>query len=141
MLDEFPVQFKSTDMVMTPTSNTIFEEDNSKLLWKKDSETYDTFVAKCVFLCKRARLDIQPAVAVLATRVQKSNTQDWQSLVRLMKYLNGTKKYHLTLGIGNLRMIKWYVDTFFVVYPDFYSHIGGIMTMGTGAIQAGSMKQ
>ena len=70
MLDEFPVQFKSRDTVMTPASNIMFEEGNSKLLRKKDSETYHTFVAKCLFLCKRARPDIQPAVAVLATRVQ-----------------------------------------------------------------------
>jgi hypothetical protein len=141
MIDEFPIDFKTTDTAMTPASNKMFEDGNSKKLEKRRSEIFHTFVAKCLFLCKRARPDIQPAVAVLATKVQKSNEQDWQQLIRLMKYLNGTRKLHLTLSIDNLRVIKWYVDASFAVHPDFRSHTGGIMTMGTGAIQSGSMKQ
>ena len=35
MLDKFTVQFKSTDTVMIPASNKMFEEGNSKLLGKK----------------------------------------------------------------------------------------------------------
>ena len=58
-----------------------------------------------------------------------------------MKYLNGTKKLCLTLKIDNMKIIKWLVDASFAVHPDFRSHTGGIMTMGTGAIQSTSMKQ
>ena len=57
-----------------------------------------------------------------------------------MKYLNGTRKYHIILVIENMKIIKWYVDALFAVHPDFRSHIGGVMKMGTGAIQSGSMK-
>ena len=58
-----------------------------------------------------------------------------------MRYLNGTKTYHLTLSADDLHVIKWFVDASFAVHPDFRSHTGAIMMMGTGAIQSASMKQ
>ena len=141
MIDEYPVNLRSSDTAMTPASNTLFEIGNGKLLEKGESEIFHTFIAKCLYLCKRARPDIQPTVAVLATRVQKPNSHDWQKLLRLMKYLNGTKRYHMTLKIDNLKIVKWYVDASFAVHPDFRSHTGGVMKMGTGAIQSISSKQ
>ena len=47
----------------------------------------------------------------------------------------------LTLSADNLHVIKWYVDAAFAVHPDFWSHTGGVMTMGRGAIQSLSKKQ
>ena len=58
-----------------------------------------------------------------------------------MKYLNGTRTFHLTLGIDDIKVIKWYVDASYGVHPDLRSHTGSIMTMGTGAVQSGSAKQ
>jgi len=58
-----------------------------------------------------------------------------------MKYLNGSKRKHLTLSADNLKIIKWYVDASFAVHPDFKSHTGAVMTMGNGAIQSISRKQ
>ena len=98
-------------------------------------------MAKGLFLCKRARPDIQPTIAVLCTRVKKPNKSDWNKLVRLLKYCNGTRKDILILKADNLNVIKWYVDASFAVHPDFRSHTGGTMTMGQGAIQSISRKQ
>ena len=58
-----------------------------------------------------------------------------------MKYLHGTRGWHLTLKAGNLRVMKWYVDASFAVHPDFKSHTGGVLTMGEGAMQVVSKKQ
>ena len=98
-------------------------------------------MARALFLSKRARPDIHPTVAVLATRVKEPTEDDWKKLVRLMRYLNGTRKLCLTLGVDNVHVIKWYVDASFAVHPHFRSHTGAIMTMGTGAIQSMSKKQ
>ena len=98
-------------------------------------------MAKCLFLSKRARPDIQLTVAVLSTRVKSPTTQDWLRLERLMKYLNGTKQYHLTVAIDDLKVVKWYVDASYGAHEDFRSHTGSVMSMGTGAMQAGSVKQ
>ena len=137
MIKDFSVNFKSLDTSLTPVSSTLFEVRNSKLLNKQATETYHMFVAKGLFLCKRARPDVQPTVAVLATRVVRPNQHDWLKLVRFMKYLNGTRKYHLTLAIENMKIIKWYVVTLFAAHPDFRSHTGGVMIMDTGTIQSG----
>ena len=107
----------------------------------KQSETYHKTVARALFISKRARPDIQPTVAVLATRVKGPMESDWKKLVRLLKYLNGTREKGLTLRVDDVRVIKWYVDASFAVHPDFRSHTGGVMTMGKGAIQSQSKKQ
>ena len=66
---------------------------------------------------------------------------DWKKLVRLLKYLNGTKDLVLTLSAEDLHIIKWYVDASLAVHPDFKSHTGGAMTFGRGAVQSVSRKQ
>jgi hypothetical protein len=89
-------------------------------------------VAKALFLCKQARRDIQPTTAVLCTRVKGLNEADGAKLVRLMKYLNGTKELKVTLSADDLHFIKWYVDAIFAVPPDYKSHTGATMSYGDG---------
>ena len=133
MIDEFPVKLKSTDTATTPASNNLFEKGAEKKLDKKRAEAFHTTAAQALFMGKRVRPDIQQAILVLCTRVKEPNESDWQKLIRLMKYLNGTRKKYLTLSADDLRVIKWYVDASFAVHPDFKSHTGAVMTMGNGA--------
>jgi hypothetical protein len=98
-------------------------------------------VAKGLFLCKRARPDTQQAILVLCTRVRDPNQADWKKLMRVMKYLNGTKGENLTLSADNLRVVKWYVDASFADHPDFKSHTSVMMTLGKGAMQSIARKQ
>jgi hypothetical protein len=107
MLEVFPERLKSTDTAVTPASDGLFNEDQGKKLNKERADAYHTMVAKALFLCKRARSDIQPTIAVLYTRVKGPNKADWAKLVRLMKYLNGTRELKLTLSADNLHCIKW----------------------------------
>ncbi|CAJ1959585.1 unnamed protein product [Cylindrotheca closterium] len=140
MLDEFSVKFKEDDKQETPAGNNLLEVGKGKLLDKDQQTEFHRFVAKHLFLTKR-RLDMHPTVAILASQVQNPNQSDWHKLVRLMRYMHSTKKWHLTLSADNLRVMKWYVDASFAVHPDFKSHTGGVMTMGGGAMQAMSKKQ
>ena len=94
-----------------------------------------------MFACKRARPDIHTAIAALCTRVREPNEHDWRKLVRLIKFLNGTRADKLTLSADDLHVVKWYVDAAFAVHPDFRSHTGAVMTYGTGAAQSISRKQ
>jgi len=45
------------------------------------------------------------------------------------------------VGIGDIKVNKWYVDASYEVYEDLRSHTGSVMSMGTGALQASSGKQ
>jgi hypothetical protein len=113
MLEVFPEKLKSTDTAVTPASNGLFNEGQGKKLNEERADAYHTMVAKALFLCKRARPDIQPTIDVLCTRVKGPNEADWAKLVRLMKYLNGMRELKLTLSADNLHCIKWYVDASF----------------------------
>jgi hypothetical protein len=108
ILKYFSEKIKSTDTAITPASDGLFNEGQAKKLnQERCADAYHMMVAKALFLCKRTRpLDIQPTITVLCMRVKGPNKADWAKLVRLMKYLNGTKELKLTLSADNLHCIK-----------------------------------
>jgi hypothetical protein len=110
MLNDFPVKLGKKDVAKTPAGDNLFNLGTGAKLDTKRVEIFHTFVAKGLFLCKRARPDIQQAILVLCTRVRDPNQADWEKLMRVMKYLNGTKEENLTLSADDLRVVKWYVD-------------------------------
>jgi hypothetical protein len=141
MLNNFPVQLGKKDVVKTPAADSLFNLGTGAKLDTKRSEIFHTFVAKGLFLCKRAIPNIQQANSVLCTIVKDPNQADWEKLMRVMKYLNGTRNEYLTLSANDLRVVKWYVDASFVVHLDFKSHTGAVMTLGKGAMQSIARKQ
>jgi hypothetical protein len=139
MVNDFPEGISKSNY---PWNENLFKiDDKSPLLNKEKRELFHTFVAKGLFLCKRARPDIQPAIALLATRVQSPNEQDWSKLLKLLAYLNYTSEEVLILQIDNSHCIKWYVDAAFAVHHDKKSHTGANMTLGNGSIYSTSPKQ
>jgi hypothetical protein len=144
MLEVFPEKLKSADTAVTPASDDLFKEGQGKKLNEVCPDAYHMMVAKVLFSCKPARPDIiQPTIGVLCTRVKGPNEADWAKLVRLMKYLNGTREFKLTLSADNLHCINWYVDASFAVHPDYKSHTGATMSYGDGdgVVQSISRKQ
>jgi hypothetical protein len=141
MLNDFPVKLGKKDVAKTPAGDNLFYLGTGAKLDTKRSEIFHTFVAKGLFLCKRARPNILHAILVLCTRVRDLNQTDSEKLMRAMKYLNGTKGENITLSVDNLRVVKWYVDASFAVHPDFKSHTGAMMTLGKGAMQSIARKQ
>jgi hypothetical protein len=93
-----------------------------------------------LLLSKRAKPDIQPAIAFLSTGVAVLIVEDWDKLKRLVGYLGSTKEDILTLEVGHTFDINWYVDAAFATYADFKSYTGAFMIFGKGCIQAISTK-
>ena len=141
MIKEFPVKLKNTDTALSPAGDDLFVNKDSKKLDKTRAEQFHTWTAKALFVTKRARPDIQPAVAGLCTRVQEPNEKDWNKLMRMMKYLNRTKNMVRIISADNLTVLKWFVDASFAVHSDFKSHTGGVMIMGKGSVITMSQKQ
>ena len=137
ILDELPDDMSGE--CVTPAPNHLFEvNDNCD---KLDSETADLFhhnTAKLLFLCKRARPDIQPTVAF---RVKGPDTDDYKKLTRVMKYLRATINMPLTLEADGSNVIKWWADASYAVHPDMRSHTGGVLSLGKGAVYATSCRQ
>ena len=141
MLAEFPMEFKETDVEKTPAGENLLKAGIGKKLDVKDAEVFHTTVARALYVCKRARLDIQPTIAILCSRVRGPNTADWNKLVRMMKYLNATRNLKHTMKASDLHTVKWHVDASFAVHPDFKSHTGGTMTFGEGSVLSHCRKQ
>jgi hypothetical protein len=143
MLESFPITLGKNDVALTPASEDLFGQKGTttQKLDKEKAEAFHTTTAQGLFLTKRARPDISTCIAYLCTRVKEPDTDDWEKLLRLMKYLNGTREMVLMLSADALNILKWYVDASFAVHADFKSHTGSVMSMGKGAITTMSRKQ
>ena len=127
----------------TPASNFLFQINNKNPvpLERDVAEMFHSTVAKLLFLCKRARPDIQTAISFLCTRVKEPDVDDYKKLGRVIRYLRGTNDMILTLEHDNSHIIKWWVDASFACHNDMRSHTGGVMTLGKGAAYATSTRQ
>ena len=139
MVEEFPLDLPGTSR--TPANENLFKVDRGKPISSLKAEAFHTFVAKALFLTKRARPDIMPTVAFLCTRVQNPTSYDWMKLVRMMDFLQRTREDCLTLAAEGPYKLVWSIDAAFAVHPDMKSHSGITMTMGKGAIISASKKQ
>ena len=140
MLDELPDDMAGT--APTPAASYLFEvNESAEKLAEQIGIMYYHNAAKLLFLCKRARPDVQTAVAFLSTRVKSPDVDDYKKLGRTLKYLRGTLYMPLVLEADDMQIIKWWVDASFAVHPDMRSHTGGVMTLGKGAIYGTSTRQ
>ena len=89
-------------------------------------------VARLLFVAKRARSDIQVAVAFLCTRVSSPTQQDYNKLTTVIKYIRGTIHLPLLIGWDESGVLTWSVDASFAVHQDMRSHTGAALSMGKG---------
>ena len=146
MLEEFPHidDVRAMKSVRTPAAEHLFMvNERAAKISINLAEEYHTTVAKGLFLCKRARPDLQPTVPFLCTRVKGPDEDDWKKLLRMMKYLDLTKELELTLEAdkGEVLLCRWYPDAAFAVHHDYKSHTGAVLTLGKGAVNTVSAKQ
>ena len=90
--------------------------------------------AQPLFLCRRARPDVETLVSFLTTRVKEPNVDGWGDLRHVIMYLNGTlyiKRYITTDLLSN---IVWWVDGSFGVHWYSKGHTGTMMSMVKVAI-------
>jgi hypothetical protein len=94
-----------------------------------------------LFAAKRARPDLQVAVAYMCTRVKAPTVSDYHKLARTIKYLRSTNFMPLVLGWDGSGVLTWSVDASFAIHNDMRSHTGAVLSMGQGAIMSMSSKQ
>jgi hypothetical protein len=140
MLDDFPYEVKPVK-VAPWTERLLKVNDDYDKLEEQRRSVFHTFVMKAMFLCKRARPDIDQAIAFLSSRVRDANEGDWNKLLRVMGFLKATIEDVLTLEADDSNTLTWYVDVAFAVHADMKSHTGAVFTMGKGAIISSSTKQ
>ncbi len=140
IIKDFPYNLKS--ITTNPWTEKLFKVNNeSKNLDDERRAVFHTFVMKAMFLCKRARPDINPAIGFLSSRVKVPNEGDWNKLLKTMGFLKGTVNDVLQLEADDTQSLSWYIDAAFAVHADMKSHTGAVFTMGKGAIVSDSRKQ
>ena len=131
MLIDLPA--KMDNEAPTPAANHLFTVDDEQTkVTEHQAQFFHTYVAKALFLCKRARPDTQTAVAFLCTRVKSCDKDDYKKLKRLLQFLLATKDDYLTLSATSLHNVRWWVDASYAVHPNMKSHTGGALSLGTG---------
>jgi hypothetical protein len=72
----------------SPAANHLFAvDDNQTKVDEERAQFFHTYVAKTLFLCKRARPDLQTAVSCLCTWVKSCDEEDYKKLIRMLQYL------------------------------------------------------
>ena len=125
----------------TPASTVLFKTRPTPAIQSDRATKFHTFVAKLLYLAKRARPDIALAVEFLSTRVQHPDEDDWNKLVRCIKYLNATSQLTLNLSSDSVPISKWWVDASYATHPNCHSHMGSVLSFGKGALSSHSTNQ
>jgi hypothetical protein len=140
MLKDLPEEFDGE--ASTPAGNDLFKiDENSPKVGEKKAQFYHTYVAKTLFICKRARPDLQTTVSFLCKRVKDCRETDYNKLKRMLQFIRATKDDFLTLSAASLHNVRWWVDASYAVHPDMKSHTGGALSLGTGVIYGTSKGQ
>ena len=127
---------------VTPALSNLFEKcESPKFLMPDESDVFHSVVQKLLYICKRARPDIEPALSFLCTRVSKPTPDDKEKLNRVLDYLSDTIDNVRTIGVNGLNTLYMWVDASYAVNPNMHSHTGGAMSFGRGIIHSKSSKQ
>ena len=140
IIESLPADMKG--MAISPAGPHLFKINED--CEKTDAATADLFhhyTAQLLFLSKRARPDLQTAVAFLTTRVREPDNDDYKKLSRVMKYLQQYPHLPLILGSDGKGNIYWSVDAAFAVHNDMRGHTGAHMSLGQGTVIGVSTKQ
>jgi hypothetical protein len=126
-------------------SNLFHRSEDSPLLDRASQASFHSMVAKLLYVSKRTRPDILLPVNFLCTRVQSSTVEDQAKLIKILKYLNGTRDMVLKIGMplepdGSI-VLKAYIDAAYSVHQDMKSHSGAVFTLGCGSLLPCSTKQ
>jgi len=87
VLDDLPSNLKLREAVTLAAEHLMNLNDSCRKLCEEDKEAFHHLVAKLLYLSKRARPDIQTAVAFLCTRVKSPDEDDYKKLARCISYL------------------------------------------------------
>ena len=67
-------------------------------------------------------------------RVSKSNTGDWDKLLRALGWLKRTKNDIRVIGAESLQDIYTWIDAAYATHDNMRSHMGGAISMGYGVV-------
>ena len=140
VIKEFPHPLRNK-VISTPATAKLYEvrNDAPKLNPEKKAKFYK-IVAQLLYIVKRARSDLAPAVPFMTTRVSDPDDDDWRKLRHVIEYISSTKDMCLTLEADEDMNPTWSIDAAYGVHGDCKGQSGGSFTLGKGSIHTVSCK-
>ena len=130
-IDECLEWSKVPGTAATPATSDLFEiGDEEPLVGKSEQEDFHTGVAKLLYLAKRCRPDILPAVSFLTSRVGKVTAKDVSKLQRVFKFLRYTKDRAMRFikNVSEPDLVA-YVDAGYGIHQEGESRSGLVVTL------------
>jgi len=127
----------------TPAGNDLFTLTDEPMLPLEKQKSLHSLVAQLLYLSTRVRPDILLPVNFLSTRVNKFNSHDNEKILRVLRYLNDTRRLGLVLKVPNPSQIELVTsaDASYGVHSDGKGQTGISTTFGIGSICSCTTKQ
>lgn len=126
-----------------PANLDLFTIDpTSPLLAPAKAAVFRSNVALLRYIVDAVRPESHPAPSFLASRVQAPTEQDWNKLVKVVKYLNATKDKGIIIRPDKHFILLAYIDASFAIHSDsMRSHSGTVVQLGGSTVFTKSVKQ
>ena len=102
---------------------------------------FNWYWKSCYFIMKRFKPYLETAMNFLTNRVSNSDVDDWDELIRILRFVQCNLKGKRAFGAVNLDKIFTWADASYAVNHDMKSHTGGAMSMVLGVTHCRSSKQ
>jgi hypothetical protein len=128
-IESFLTKFKISGTAKTPSTDALTKSIEESENIPADVDTFLSGVMTLMYLALRTRPDILFSVGYLSTKVKNLNENDFKNLMRIFRYLNGTKDLVLKLCPDNLQINCW-IDAAYATHNDMKSHSGYLIGLG-----------
>lgn len=128
----------------TPATDGLFDIRATALPVSEEIRAwFHKVVAMMLYLAKRTRPECLTAVAYLATRVTRCDSDDVDKLYRLVRYVHTTRDLGLIFRPGSAGIsVRLFVDASYGVHGDGRYHTGSCVVIGNvGPVHCKSTKQ
>lgn len=133
---------EDTRMASSPATDSLFEvsEDGVPLIGE-EKKRFHSDVAKLLYLAKRTRGQILPAISYLSGRVNHPTDDDVKKLDRVFAYLYSTVGEKVVFRRGGAVKPEVFIDASYGVHDDGTSRTGVVIMVGGAAVGCWSSKQ
>ncbi len=111
----------SSDECESSTASANMFSESTRPATAVDRTKYLSALMTTMYVARLTRPDILLATTHLATKSQNPTTLDWKRIIRIVKFLNGTKHHCITISCKDINIIA-YCHASYASHSDGKSH-------------------
>jgi len=136
------LELTSSQVSSTPCNEQLFVDESKRGPLETSLIPMFTSLVMLMLYVTKSRPDIKVAVIYLTTKLKNPTVEDWFKMIKIARYLNGTRDLPLRITGSSLNLVGS-ADAAFAVHKDMKSHTGSLLWFGdqNAPILSGSRKQ